>query len=102
MVRPVHPILLALNSLFSTKPCPTKASTNTSLSELLLGDVLLGDVEWLQASCQVGGLLSTFANDKKKDDACRQGGHRSHGLSLIRRTLYPTELLGDVEVWRHV
>ena len=39
---------------------------------------------------------------KKIDAVCRQVGHRSHGLSLSRRTLYPTELLGDVEVWRHV
>ena len=44
----------------------------------------------------------TLQMTKTINGACRQGVHRSHGLSLIRRKLYPTELLGDTEVWRHV
>jgi hypothetical protein len=35
---------------------------------------------------------------QKKMGACRQDGDRTHGLSLIRRMLYPTELLGDDEI----
>ena len=38
----------------------------------------------------------------KKMDACRQDGDRTHDLSLIRRMLYPTELLGDDAVRRRM
>ena len=51
---------------------------------------------------KTSGKVGCLQMTKKNDGAGRQGGHRSHDLSLIRRTLYPTELLGDVEVWRRV